>query len=61
MNGDVHVRFRIRGFDGNISPTVTLSHPGAAYGSKGLAVRVRCVSVRIYIYVKMAEIIIYND
>ena len=39
MNGDVHVRFWIGGFNGNISSTITLSHPGAEKGSKGLTVR----------------------
>lgn len=39
MNGDVHVRFWIGGWNGNICSTVTLSHPGAVSGSKGLAVR----------------------
>jgi hypothetical protein len=39
MNGDIHVRFWIGGLNGNTSSTVTLSHPGAVSGSKGLAVR----------------------
>jgi hypothetical protein len=39
MKGDFHVRFCSRVMDGNIHSTVTLSHPGAVGGSKGLAVR----------------------
>jgi len=39
MNGDIHVRFWIGGLIGNIRSTITLSHPGAVSGSKGLAVR----------------------
>jgi hypothetical protein len=39
MKGDFHVRFWSRGLDGNIYSTVTLSHPGAVKGSKGLSVR----------------------
>jgi len=39
MNGDVHVQFWIGVLNGNIYSTVTLSHPGAVSGSKGLAVR----------------------
>jgi len=31
--------FGAEGLNGNICSTVTLSHPGAASGSKGLAVR----------------------
>jgi hypothetical protein len=41
MKGDFHVRFWSRGMNGNIYSTVTLSHPGAVSGSKGLAVRQR--------------------
>jgi hypothetical protein len=39
MNRDIHVRFWIGGLRGNTCSTVTLSHPGAANGSKGLVVR----------------------
>ena len=39
MKGDFHVRFWIRGMNGNIHSTVTLSHPDTANGFKGLAVR----------------------
>ena len=46
MNGDVHVRFWTRGVRLVTVPRlVTLSHPGAEKGSKGLAVRVRRVLV----------------
>ena len=49
MNRNVHVRFWIGGLNGNIHSTVTLSHPEAANGFKGLAVRVRCVFIKIYV------------
>lgn len=39
MSGDAHVRFWSRGLNGNICSIVTLSHPGAEDGSKGLTVR----------------------
>jgi hypothetical protein len=39
MKEDFHVRFWNRGMNGNIHSTVTLSHPGAVSGSKGLVVR----------------------
>jgi len=39
MSGDAHVRFWNRGLNGNVRSTITLSHPGAVNGSKGLAVR----------------------
>ena len=39
MNREVHVRFWIRGFNSNISSTVTFSHPGAETGPKGRTVR----------------------
>jgi len=35
--------FRVERQDGDIRSTISLSHPGAVSGSKGLAVRVRCV------------------
>jgi hypothetical protein len=49
MNRNVHVRFWIGGLNGNTRSTVTLSHPETVSGLKGLAVRVRCVFVRIYV------------
>jgi hypothetical protein len=40
--------FESEGIEVTNYSTVPLSHPGTASGSKGLAVRVRCVPIRIY-------------